>query len=257
MSWREFILGMGLHTAEEIESVGFGTYWAKNARQIPDKGDLSAYWIRISSARDFLGIAPSYTSIRDPMIRLCHRLIACSTVGRSQAPEKVTVTDLFYIKGMDVGSVNIPYLLARTNVIVRDLPKIDMAELVRLQIYEDREDTWAWVAPRPERHKVVAAGAPDAAEDAPVVDDCAQAVPAPMLDRLKEDVHGLRGALGEQREVLDSMACDFSRFTTWTVIGLSRMMNQDRVRYTSYSDYHIRYVRRTQHRTGDASTSTA
>ncbi|GJY53370.1 hypothetical protein Tco_0445034 [Tanacetum coccineum] len=41
------------------------------------------------------------------------RLIACSTAGRSYAPEKVTVTDLFYLRGMDVGSVNIPYLLAR------------------------------------------------------------------------------------------------------------------------------------------------
>nr|GEW12355.1 hypothetical protein [Tanacetum cinerariifolium] len=41
MIWREFILGMSLHTAEEIESVGFGAYWAESARQIPDKGDLS------------------------------------------------------------------------------------------------------------------------------------------------------------------------------------------------------------------------
>ncbi|GKG57341.1 hypothetical protein Tco_0584767, partial [Tanacetum coccineum] len=40
-------------------------------------------------------------------------LIACSIVGRSQAPEKVTVADLFYLRGMDIGSVNIPYLLAR------------------------------------------------------------------------------------------------------------------------------------------------
>ncbi|GJU96620.1 hypothetical protein Tco_1321376 [Tanacetum coccineum] len=91
MSWREFILAMGLHTAEEIESVGFGN----------------------SFAGDFLGTPPSYTLIRDPMLRLCHRLIACSITGRSQAPEKVTVTDLFYLRGMDVGSVNAPYLLAR------------------------------------------------------------------------------------------------------------------------------------------------
>ncbi|GKC86294.1 hypothetical protein Tco_1142011 [Tanacetum coccineum] len=65
-----------------------------------------------SSAGDFLGTAPSYTFIRDPMLRVSHRLIACSIVGRSQAPEKVTVTDLFYLRGMDVGSVNVPYLLA-------------------------------------------------------------------------------------------------------------------------------------------------
>ncbi|GKG45249.1 hypothetical protein Tco_0495327, partial [Tanacetum coccineum] len=36
-----------------------------------------------------------------------------SIAGRSQAPEKVTMTDLFYLRGLDVGSVNIPYLLAR------------------------------------------------------------------------------------------------------------------------------------------------
>ncbi|GKF91850.1 hypothetical protein Tco_0275551 [Tanacetum coccineum] len=116
------------------------------------------------------------------MLRLCHRLIACSIAGRSQAPEKVTMTDLFYLRGMDVGSINIPYLLARylrlftserkhkamisrgqfvarlakhfrllteerlrgLMVIVRDLPVIDMAKL-----------------------------------DAPIVDEGAMAVPVP------------------------------------------------------------------------------
>ncbi|GJS85523.1 hypothetical protein Tco_0752064 [Tanacetum coccineum] len=68
---------------------------------------------RISSEGDFLGTTPSYTVIRDQMLRLCHRLIACNITGRSQAPKKVTVTDLFYLRGMDVDSVNIPYLLAR------------------------------------------------------------------------------------------------------------------------------------------------
>ncbi|GJX71172.1 hypothetical protein Tco_0308343 [Tanacetum coccineum] len=91
MSWREFDLGMGLHTAKEIESIRFG----------------------ISTAGDFLSTTSSYTSFRDPMLRLCHRLIACSIVRRSQAPKKVTVTNLFYLRGMDVGSVNIPYILAR------------------------------------------------------------------------------------------------------------------------------------------------
>ncbi|GKE92252.1 hypothetical protein Tco_1573347 [Tanacetum coccineum] len=85
----------------------------KSARRIPGKGDLRDYWIGISFAGDFLGTSPSYTFIRDPMLRLCHRLIACSIVGRSQAPEKVTETELFYLRGMDVGSVNVSYLLAR------------------------------------------------------------------------------------------------------------------------------------------------
>ncbi|GJZ53958.1 hypothetical protein Tco_0608843, partial [Tanacetum coccineum] len=52
--------------------------------------------------------------------------------GRSQAPEKVTVIDLFYLRGMDVGSVNIPYLLARLQgptVIMQELPVIDMVKM--------------------------------------------------------------------------------------------------------------------------------
>nr|GFA02934.1 hypothetical protein [Tanacetum cinerariifolium] len=36
--------------------------------------------------------------------------------------------------------------------------------------------------------------------------------------------------MGEQREVLDSMDHDFSRFTTWTVTSLSLMMDRSRVR---------------------------
>ncbi|GKC31379.1 hypothetical protein Tco_1038673 [Tanacetum coccineum] len=112
LSWRHFVLDLGLQTAEEIEIVGFSAYWAESARQFPDKGDLRDYWIRISSAGYFLGIASSYTSIRDPILRLCHRFIACSIAERSQAPEKVIVADLFYLRGMDVGSDNVPYLLA-------------------------------------------------------------------------------------------------------------------------------------------------
>nr|GEZ66874.1 hypothetical protein [Tanacetum cinerariifolium] len=113
MSWREFILGMGLHTVEEIESVGFDAYRAESARQILVKGDLSAYWVGISYVGDFLGIIPFNTLIRNSRLRLCYRLISCSIVGRSQTTKKLTMTDLFYLRGMDVGFVNIPYLLAR------------------------------------------------------------------------------------------------------------------------------------------------
>ncbi|GKE05843.1 hypothetical protein Tco_1397861, partial [Tanacetum coccineum] len=97
---------------KEMQTAGFGLYWTESVRRIPDKEDLRDYWIKISYAGDFLGIAPSYTFIKDPMLRLCHRLIACSIAGRSQAHEKVTVTDLFYLRGIDVSSVNISYLLA-------------------------------------------------------------------------------------------------------------------------------------------------
>ncbi|GKC83791.1 hypothetical protein Tco_1139508 [Tanacetum coccineum] len=123
---------------------------ANSAKQIPNKGDLRDYWIRISFAGDFLGIAPSYTAIRDPILRLCHRLIACSIARRSHASEKVTVTDLFYLGGMDVGSVN---------------------------IFMDIDDTWAWVAMGPERQLDAAVGALRVAQDAPAIDEGVQADP--------------------------------------------------------------------------------
>nr|GEV28725.1 hypothetical protein [Tanacetum cinerariifolium] len=77
---------------------------AESARQIPDKRDLSAYWVGISYARDLLGTTPSYTSIRDLILKMCYGLIVCSIAGKSQAPEKVTVIDLFYLRGMDAVS---------------------------------------------------------------------------------------------------------------------------------------------------------
>ncbi|GKE90091.1 hypothetical protein Tco_1567566, partial [Tanacetum coccineum] len=91
------------------------------------------------------------------------------------------------------------------------------------------------------------AGTLKVVEGALDVDEDAQA--------LEEDVHYFQGALGELREVLDNMACDFSRFTTWTVTSLSQMMDHVGVRYTSYSDFQIPYVRHTRRRTDDASTS--
>ncbi|GKD18614.1 hypothetical protein Tco_1207772, partial [Tanacetum coccineum] len=124
-------------------------------------------------------------------------------------------------------------------VIVRELQVIDMAELVRLQIYEEIDDTWAWVAQGPERQPDATAGAPIAAEDAPADDEGAQADPAPL-------------------EVLDSMARDFSRFTAWTVTSLARMMDRAGVTYTSYSESPAEYQRRrVRQRTDGTSTSTA
>ncbi|GKB55002.1 hypothetical protein Tco_0905755, partial [Tanacetum coccineum] len=76
----------------------------------------SRAWRRLFKIRGLLKhelIREFFSTFRDLMLRLCHKLIACSIARRSQAHEKVTVIDLFYLRGMDVGSVNVPYLLAR------------------------------------------------------------------------------------------------------------------------------------------------
>nr|GEV25662.1 hypothetical protein [Tanacetum cinerariifolium] len=201
----------------------------KSARKISDKGDINAYWVGISSAGYFLGTTPFYTSIRDPMLRLCHMLIECNIAGRSQAPEK---------RGMISGGQFIARLakhfgllteerLQGLTMIVRDLPVIDMAELARRQIYEELVDTWAWVSPGLERHPDVTAGAPMDAGGALDVDE-------------EEEVHEIRGALGEQREVMDAMARDLSRFTVWVAGGkalpvskVGCVLSQDSLRFVS------------------------
>ncbi|GJZ64409.1 hypothetical protein Tco_0620830 [Tanacetum coccineum] len=248
--------------------------------------------IGVSSVGDFLGTTPSYTAIQDPVLRLCHRLIACSIAGRSQAPEKVTVTDLFYFRGMDVGSVNVPYLLARylrlfaagrksgahissgqfvarlaehfglltaeilqgLTVIAPKLPIIDMAELVRLQICMEVDDTWAWVAMGPERQPGVVAGAHRLPPPPPPT---AARTMSQRMAILEEDVHDIHGALAEQREVICAVARDFSRFTVWAAGGIAQLLDSARVTYTPYSETRIPYQRRVRCRTDGASSSTA
>nr|GEY76486.1 hypothetical protein [Tanacetum cinerariifolium] len=85
---------------------GFELSWLGSVRVIPGKGDLRDYWIEISSDMDFLGPAPSYVYIRDPVRRLCHMMISCSIFGRGQAPEKVTGIDLIYLRSIDHGTEN-------------------------------------------------------------------------------------------------------------------------------------------------------
>ncbi|GKC14794.1 hypothetical protein Tco_1011576, partial [Tanacetum coccineum] len=195
LSWRQFILALGLHTMEEMESSCFARYWSESERMILEKGDLHDYWRDISTDGDFLGPSPSYTLIRDPVLRLFYRMMAHNIAGRSQAPKKVTVTDLFYLRGLDVGSVNIPYLLARylrrftfgrkSGVHISSGQFVArLAEHFRLLTAEilgglTFDDTWAWVAMGPERHPDATAGSPAVAKDAPAIDE----VLIPRLDR--------------------------------------------------------------------------
>ncbi|GJT63757.1 hypothetical protein Tco_1015237 [Tanacetum coccineum] len=72
-------------------------------------------------------------------------------------------------------------ILRGLTVVAPELQMIDMVELVRLLIYVQLDDTWAWVAMGPERQPDAAAGAPANAEDALIFDEGVQADPAPML----------------------------------------------------------------------------
>ncbi|GKB71787.1 hypothetical protein Tco_0933199 [Tanacetum coccineum] len=160
LSWRQFIMALGLHTGEEMESPSFARYWSESYRIIPVKGDLHDYQRGISTDGDFLGPPPSYTLIRDPMLRLCHRMMAHSIAGRKSRAH--------ISGGQFVGRLAQHFGLLT-------------AEILRgLTICEQLDDTWAWVAIGPERQPDVAASAATIAEDAPVVDKGDQAILAPV-----------------------------------------------------------------------------
>ncbi|GKC43744.1 hypothetical protein Tco_1061466 [Tanacetum coccineum] len=140
---------------------------SESERMINGKGDLHDYWRDISIDGDFLGPPPSYTLIRDSVLRLCHRMMAHNIAGRSQAPEKhfgLLTTEI----------------LGGLTVIALELTMIDMPELVRLQICVQLDYTLAWVDMGPERQPDAAAGALAVAEDAPAIDEGDQAISVPI-----------------------------------------------------------------------------
>ncbi|GJU09655.1 hypothetical protein Tco_1132051 [Tanacetum coccineum] len=100
---------------------------------------------------------------------------------------------------MDVGSVNVPYLLARY-----------------LRLFASGRKQGAMISSGPTRQEGDAGGVDEEASVAPRGGDEDEEMP--------------------QREVLDSLARDLSRFTTWTVTSLSQMMYRAGVTYTRYSE---------------------
>ncbi|GKD76347.1 hypothetical protein Tco_1338968 [Tanacetum coccineum] len=100
--------------------------------------------------------------IRDLLRRLYHRLIAHTIAGRGHAPEKVTRTDLYFLRSMDQEAVNLLYFLAH----------------YLFRHAEGRKRHLAWVALGPERQQVAAAGALEDVKGAHAEVEGDQAVPA-------------------------------------------------------------------------------
>ncbi|GKD17118.1 hypothetical protein Tco_1206276 [Tanacetum coccineum] len=108
----------------------------------------------ISSARDFLGIAPSYTMIRDPILRLCHRYLKLFAAGRKSRAH--IFGGQFVARLAEHFGLLTVEILGGLMVIAPELPII-------------------------ERQPDAVVGAPGVAQDVPVIDEGGQADPAPIL----------------------------------------------------------------------------
>ncbi|GKD27731.1 hypothetical protein Tco_1233945 [Tanacetum coccineum] len=264
ITWRQFILALGLHTELEMAEAG-----------------------------DFLGPAPSYVLIRDIVRRLCHRMIAYSISGRGQTPEKLTGIDLFYLRSMDRGTINVPHLLAQylfrhaegrksrstlsggnfigrlamhfglvsddrlrgLQVVTRELPLIDLHELGRLHICTSQAAEEAALeiptpAPAP-------AQAPPPPPPAPQPRTISQ-----RIERLKEEVHDLRRDVMGLRGDVTSITTEQSRVSTWLISCMTQLMDDSGQTYqpfdsTLVGSSGLSFRRRVRPRTGDASTFAA
>ncbi|GJT58746.1 hypothetical protein Tco_1002279 [Tanacetum coccineum] len=145
------------------------------ARMLMEHRDDDRVVRDISTDGDFLGPPPSYALIRDLVLRLCHRMMSHSIAGRSQAPKKRFAagrkSGAFISYGQFVARLAEHFRLLTEErlqgwtVTAPTHPIIDMAKLVRLHIYVNFGDTWAWVPAGPARQEVDARGV---AEEAPV-----------------------------------------------------------------------------------------
>ncbi|GKE93945.1 hypothetical protein Tco_1578800, partial [Tanacetum coccineum] len=52
------------------------------------------------------------------------------------------------------------------------------------------------------------------------------------MARLEEEVYGIQESLDEQREVMDMMTKDISRFTVWAARGISQLLDATDATYT-------------------------
>ncbi|GJR19894.1 hypothetical protein Tco_0968421 [Tanacetum coccineum] len=189
-----------LHTTEEMAKGGFEAYWLGSERVIPDKGDLSGYWIEISLDRDFLRSAPSYTYIRD-----LHGLRG------SQGPLFISIV---LVLASDDG-------LRGLSVVTRELSLIDMGELIKLTICMEVGDNWAWVALEEKRQPVAVSAAPGD------VEECAQR-------RLEEEIQGLRQDVRSLQGLMKRPMTDQGRFSTWMVSCMMQLMKASGRTYQAF-----------------------
>ncbi|GJX03922.1 hypothetical protein Tco_0189838 [Tanacetum coccineum] len=201
---------------------------------------------------------------------------------RGRHLKRVTATDLFYLYSMDRGAANVLYLLAQylfrhakgrnsgarlsrgyfigrlahhfglgsndglrgLSIVARELPLINMGELVKLNICMEIGDDWAWVAPRPKRQHDAAAGALKAAKDALAVDMGGQAVLAPVQAPQQPPPPTLGRTMTQRLGRLEEELMEASGQTYQAFDGTFRGSSP------------VAFQRRTRQRTGEAITST-
>ncbi|GJU12345.1 hypothetical protein Tco_1134741 [Tanacetum coccineum] len=115
MMMRQFNLALGLYSAKEMNNNLYEFYHANYVRNRPNNYNPTPYVMDISTKNHYDSRTLfSYTTIKNPIRRLVHRLLTLTITGRYSVKEKVTLADLFYLHNMDGGElINVPWHVAR------------------------------------------------------------------------------------------------------------------------------------------------
>nr|GEX76849.1 hypothetical protein [Tanacetum cinerariifolium] len=197
LSWSQFILALGLHTREEMESPSFARFAAgRKSRAHMSGGQFVA---RLAEHFRLLieEILGRLTFIALELLIIVMAELPDAAVGAPGVAQDAPVID-------EDDQANLTPVQAPPS-----LPPPAAAKTIPYRMAKLEED--AWVAMGPERQPDAAVGAPGVAQDAPVIDEDDQANLTPVQEppplpppaaaktipyrmaKLEEDVHKMRG----------------------------------------------------------------
>ncbi|GKE68247.1 hypothetical protein Tco_1526319, partial [Tanacetum coccineum] len=187
------------------------------------------------------GPPPSYNLIIDLVLILCHRMMAHSIAGRSQAPEK------FIARLAEHFGLLTAEILGGLTVIVLELPIIDMGELDAPAADEGDQAVLAPVQ------------APQQLPPPPPA--TARTMPQ-TLGRLKEEVQELHRDIGSLHGLVERLMTDQGRFSTWMMSCMAQLMDASGLTYREFDGTFqgsspLAFQRCTRQRIGEASTFAA
>ncbi|GKC53103.1 retrotransposon ORF1, partial [Tanacetum coccineum] len=112
----EFARRLGLYHAEEHDEEGFDVYFQGGLRS-DEHFNAQEYWLSISREEN-LSLSRSHAStIRNPVLRVLHKMITYVLCQRTTGYEKIQKNDLWLLSMFDArhqnGYANVAWLIAR------------------------------------------------------------------------------------------------------------------------------------------------
>ncbi|GKA57007.1 hypothetical protein Tco_0756079 [Tanacetum coccineum] len=112
----EFARRLGLNQTVELEEEGFNVYFEGGLRN-DDNFNAQDYWLSISR-EDNLGLSRSHTStIRNPILRVIHKMITYGLCQRTTGYDKIQKNDLWLLSMFDArhqnGYANVAWVIAK------------------------------------------------------------------------------------------------------------------------------------------------